>query len=64
MDVLKQEDSKIYYFYEPDKVPDDETQVTKISILSNGKLSTKFGEGFFDEADNIAIDLFNISKNL
>jgi predicted ATPase len=64
MDVLKQEDSKIYYFYEPDKVPDDETQVKKISILSNGKLSTKFGKGFFDEADNIAIDLFNISKNI
>ncbi len=30
--------------------------------MKNGSLDNEFGSGFFDEADNIAIDLYNIQK--
>ena len=60
---IKPEDSIIYYFYPPDDVPKNEKQIKEIKIKEDGTLSDKFGSGFFDEADNIAIELFNLSKN-
>jgi predicted ATPase len=36
--------------------------LNKISILPSGELSDTFGEGFFDEADKHAMDLFRIQK--
>ena len=35
-------------------------QVKAIGILPDGRLSDKFGEGFFDEADKRAMDLLRI----
>lgn len=52
----------LYYFYEPDKIPEGEKQVKKIEFEESGFLSTEFGTGFYDEADKIAIDL-HILKN-
>lgn len=55
-------DTQIYYFYEPDKIPNNESQVKKIEIDKSGNLSDDFGNGFFDEADNIAINIFNMTR--
>lgn len=35
----------------------------KIPISKDGRLEAEFGSGFFDEADNIAIQLFNLQKS-
>jgi len=60
---LKPEDTIIYYFYHPDKVPVGEKQVKKINIQEDGRLSQPFGEGFFDESSRLMIELMNISQN-
>ncbi len=60
--IIKSADTKIYYFYEPDKIPDNEQQIKNIDILETGELSDNFGDGFLDEADKLAIDLFNMTK--
>ena len=54
-------DSVIYYFNDPN-IPAGEKQVKKIEILEDGSLSDDFGSGFFDEADNLAINLFNLQN--
>ena len=56
-------DVNLYYFYPPDKVPKGEPQVKRIDIEKDGRLTDEFGSGFFDEADNLAIDLFQLSKS-
>lgn len=53
----------IYYFYPPDKIPDEERQVKKIHIQDDGSLTEEFGTGFFDEADNIAMELFLLKQS-
>jgi predicted ATP-dependent endonuclease of OLD family len=60
---IKPEDTVIYYFYPPDNVPPDEEQVKKININDDGSLTGEFGSGFFDEADNIALELFLLKKS-
>ncbi len=63
---IKPEDTAIYYFYPPDHpnvVSGKEPQVKKIDILSDGRLSSPFGEGFFDESSRLMIDLMNINPN-
>ncbi len=63
---IKPEDTVIYYFYPPDHpdvVSGREPQVKKINILPDGSLSGEFGSGFFDEADNIALELFLLKKS-
>lgn len=52
-----------YYFNHPNKVPKNEIQVKKITIEENGTLSQGFGPGFFDEADNLAMQLFVMNAN-
>ena len=59
---MKKEDVIIYYFHDPNNVPEGEPQVKKIEILEDGSLSDDFGAGFFDEADNLAINLFNLQN--
>ncbi|MFN3850858.1 MAG: DUF3696 domain-containing protein [Spirosomataceae bacterium] len=59
---MKKEDIVIYYFHDPNNVPEGEKQVKKIEILEDGSLSDDFGTGFFDEADNLAINLFNLQN--
>ncbi len=60
---LKPEDTVLYYFYHPDRVPSGEPQVKKINILEDGSLSDDFGRGFFDEADNIAMEIFLLNQS-
>jgi len=63
---IKPEDTVIYYFYPPDHpdvVSGREPQVKKINILSDGRLSAPFGEGFFDESARLMIDLMNLNAN-
>lgn len=59
---IKPEETSIYYLQHPDRVPQGEKQVKKIEINKDGTLSDEFGSGFFDEADNIAIQLFALKK--
>lgn len=54
------DDSVIYYFYHPDKVPVGEKQVKKINIQEDGSLTDDFGNGFFDEAMNLKFELLDI----
>lgn len=52
-------DVSIHYIYPHDKKkrPEKTPQVLKINILEDGRLDKPFGVGFFDEADNLALDL-------
>ena len=55
----------IYYFYKPtnELVKSKKVkQVEKIEIDKFGRLSKEFGGGFFDEADNTALDLFLLNQ--
>lgn len=61
---IKPQDISLYYFHEPNSIPDGEQQVKKIEIQKNGNLSDDFGSGFFDEADNLAMQLFILNKNV
>lgn len=60
------EDVVIYYLDLDDpnyeKRKNKSPQVREITIDRNGRMSQDFGPGFFDEADNIAIQLFNINQ--
>ncbi len=55
------EGTSIYYFNGNDGsgLP----PVSRIDIQEDGSLSSDFGPGFFDEADNLAINLFNFKMN-
>lgn len=57
---IQPEHTQIYYFYPPDDVPPREDQVKKINIQEDGSLNKEFGRSFFDEADNLAIDLYTL----
>ena len=49
-DILKPEDSAIYYF---SKIADSmETKVEQLLIDANGKINQNWPKGFFDEYDN------------
>lgn len=58
------EDVIIYYIDDPDpkKRQPNAPQVREITIDKFGRMSQDFGPGFFDEADNIAIQLFNLNQ--
>ena len=60
---IKPEDTAIYYFYPPDDGPPGEDQVKRIDILKDGRLSSPFGEGFYDESARLMIELMNIHVN-
>lgn len=56
---IKPSDTQIYYFNHPDKVlPEGESHIYPINIREDGSLTKNFGTGFFDEASNIALELF------
>ena len=55
---------RIYYFYEPDQVPPEHSQIEKISILADGRLDKQFGEGFFDEATNLQVELLKLKNRI
>lgn len=58
------DDVVIYYIDDPDpaKRQPNAPQVREITIDKHGRMSQDFGTGFFDEADNIAIQLFNLNQ--
>ena len=60
---MKPEDVVIYYFHDPNDIPKGKKHVKKITILDDGSLSDDFGPGFFDEAANLAMSLFDVRKN-
>ncbi|NPD85433.1 DUF3696 domain-containing protein [Lentimicrobium sp. L6] len=60
--VCSSSDISIYYFTHPDETMIGGEQVKKIRIAENGLLLDDFGEGFFDEADKIAMNLFQLTK--
>ena len=55
---IKPSDTQLYYFHHPDRIPGGEDQIYPINIKADGSLTKDFGKGFFDEADNIALELF------
>lgn len=60
----KPEDVIIYYIDDPDPSKREEgaPQVREITIDKHGRMSQDFGKGFFDEADNLAIQLFQLNQ--
>lgn len=60
----KPEDVIIYYIDDPDpsKRETGAPQVREITIDKFGRMSQDFGKGFFDEADNLAIQLFQLNQ--
>ena len=61
---LKPDDVALHYIYHHDeaKRPAGKPQVLQIKIKEDGRLSEPFGSGFFDEADNLAMDLLTIKS--
>ena len=45
------------YYFEKGKKP------VKINIGKDGSLNKEFGQGFYDEADNLSIELFKLNKS-
>jgi len=61
---LSPEDISLHYIYPHDKSkrPAGKPQVKKIKINEDGRLNDPFGSGFFDEADNLAMDLLKLKS--
>lgn len=61
---IDKKDIAIYYMYHPnpDKRNGEKPQIEKILIKDDGRLDKPFGPGFFDEADNLAMDLLTIKS--
>lgn len=59
---LTQDEVSLQYVYDadPEKRPKGEPHVKSIEIREDGTLRDAFGPGFFDEADNLAMDLLTI----
>ncbi len=61
---IKPSDINIYYFENKNDDPlIKDLIIKKIEINLDGSLSESFGEGFFDEADKIALELFLLKKH-
>ncbi|RYE29234.1 MAG: DUF3696 domain-containing protein [Sphingobacteriales bacterium] len=58
-DKMPKEQVSIYYLEEE---KDKNVVPRRIAIEGDGSLSDRFGEGFFDEADNQAMQLFRAQK--
>ncbi len=59
---ISSDNTSLIYVYDADsaKRPLYTPQVKTIEILSDGRLADKFGEGFFDEADRLAMNLLTL----
>jgi AAA15 family ATPase/GTPase len=58
-----EEDKILINYFNPESVRKKEGIVKEIMIRNNGILTQGFGPGFFDEADNLAMQLFIMSSN-
>ena len=59
---ISNEDVVMYYFNDPENLSENQEQIIKLKVDTDGSLDNEFGEGFIDEADTLAIDLFNLKK--
>jgi predicted ATP-dependent endonuclease of OLD family len=57
------EDTVIYYFNNPKKVPTGEEQIKKINIEKDGSLTDSFGPGFIDEGTSLKFELMRLNKS-
>ena len=57
---MDRDEISVYYLYEKDEQPEDCPLVKKLELKEDGRLASQFGPGFFDEADNLAMDLLSI----
>jgi len=60
--TISNDNISLIYVYDanPEKRPLNTPQVKNIDILPDGRLADKFGEGFFDEADRLAMNLLTL----
>ncbi len=61
--LINPDDSIIYYFNNPNNIPESEEQIIKITIDRNGSLSDSFGPGFIDEATTLKFDLLRLNRD-
>lgn len=59
--MIKPEVTGIYYFSDPEDTTAEE-QIKKITIAEDGSLSNDFGQGFFDEAINLKLDILKLKN--
>ena len=62
--IVNADDISIQYVYSPfiEQRPLYMPQVKSISVKSDGRLTDSFGSGFFDEADNAAMELLTLKE--
>jgi len=60
---LSPDDTVIYYFFPPTEIQNGGNQIRKIKINQDGSLTNDFGTGFFDEADKIAMTIWNMNNS-
>lgn len=63
--IVNIEDTLIYYIENENhsSFKQEDKKIKKIQIQQNGRLSTPFGSGFYDEADNLSLILLDLSLN-
>jgi len=59
---LKPRNVSLFYFHEPNRIPNGEKLVKKIEIKIDGSLSDDFGTGFFDEALNWKFEILKLKN--
>lgn len=57
---IRPDQTGIYYFNSDENL--EESKIKLIEIDKTGKLTDAFGSGFYDEADNMALDLFLLNQ--
>ena len=62
--IVNADDISIQYVYHPnvERRPLYTPQITSIKVKSDGRLTDSFGPGFFDEADNAAMELLTLKE--
>ena len=62
--IINSNDISIQYVYSPniEERPLYTPQITSIKVKSDGRLTDSFGPGFFDEADNAAMELLTLKE--
>ena len=55
-------DCTIYYVHDPLSVAEESKLVETINILEDGSLTASFGQGFFDEAINLKIEILKLKN--
>ena len=57
---VNKEDVSILYVFSPKEVAKGAPQWKQIKICEDGRLDSPFGTGFFDEADNLAMEILRL----